>query len=255
MPQSRSQELINVKLLLIGNSSIGKSSLLLRFSDKQSLLEDEASSTIGVDFRVHRMEAQGRKVMMSIWDTAGQELPSRRITAERRTSYSVRVFTALRFSLRGSHRGSLTSLVAHALPHVCYGDMHLVYDVSNRESFEAVPRWLEELESYVPPEVVKIVVENKLDKEYSRRVLTSEGAAFASRRGCLFVDSLWDADSRSSIFKTSGSVVTTSSRIAAASARALQARAAHLSGWTHRLRPRRSAVPLHPATSLSTPRL
>jgi len=48
-----------------------------------------------------------------------------------------------------------------ALPHVCHA---LVYDVSNRESFEALPRWLEELENYVPPEVVKIVVGNKLDK-------------------------------------------------------------------------------------------
>jgi GTPase SAR1 family protein len=43
---------INVKLLLIGNSSVGKSSLLLRFSDEQWLPEDEASATIGVDFRV-----------------------------------------------------------------------------------------------------------------------------------------------------------------------------------------------------------
>jgi len=72
-PQSHSQELINVKLLLIGNSSVGKSSLLLRFSDKQWLPEDEASATIGVDFRVHKMEVNGRKVKMSIWDTAGQE--------------------------------------------------------------------------------------------------------------------------------------------------------------------------------------
>jgi hypothetical protein len=63
--------------------------------------------------------------------------------------------------LRGSHRGSsLSSLAAHALPHVC--DMHLVCDVSDRESFEALPRWLEELGNYVPPEVVKIVVGNKL---------------------------------------------------------------------------------------------
>ena len=54
-PQSRSQELINVKLLLIGNSSVGKSSLLLRFSDKQWLPEDEASATIGVDFRVRSL--------------------------------------------------------------------------------------------------------------------------------------------------------------------------------------------------------
>ncbi|KAF8273949.1 P-loop containing nucleoside triphosphate hydrolase protein [Lactarius quietus] len=132
-PVLRSQELINVKLLLIGNSSVGKSSLLLRFSDKQWLPEDEASATIGVDFR----------------DTAGQER-FRTITA----SY---------------YRGAQGVI--------------LVYDVSNRETFEALPRWLEELENYVPPEVVKIVVGNKLDKEYSRQVPTDEGATFAHRTG------------------------------------------------------------------------
>ena len=51
-PTLSQQEIVNVKLLLIGNSSVGKSSLLLRFSDKQWLPEDEASATIGVDFRV-----------------------------------------------------------------------------------------------------------------------------------------------------------------------------------------------------------
>lgn len=56
---------------------------------------------------------------------------------------------------------SVLSCVAHVLPHV---RNTLVYDVSNRESFEALPRWLDELENYVPPEVVKIVVGNKLDK-------------------------------------------------------------------------------------------
>ena len=58
---------VNVKLLLIGNSSVGKSSLLLRFSDEQFLPEDETSATIGVDFRVHKMEVNGRKVKLSIW--------------------------------------------------------------------------------------------------------------------------------------------------------------------------------------------
>lgn len=58
---------INVKLLLIGNSSVGKSSLLLRFSDEQWLPEDEASATIGVDFRVHKMDVNGKKVKLSIW--------------------------------------------------------------------------------------------------------------------------------------------------------------------------------------------
>ena len=145
---------VNVKLLLIGNASVGKSSLLLRFSDEQWLPEDEATATIGVDFRVHKMEVNGRKVKLSIWDTAGQER-FRTITS----SY---------------YRGAQGIV--------------LVYDVSNRETFDALPRWFSEIDSYVSPTVVKIVVGNKLDKEASRQVPTSEGAAFAERQNALFLE-------------------------------------------------------------------
>ncbi|KAG5635978.1 hypothetical protein H0H81_009482 [Sphagnurus paluster] len=145
---------INCKLLLIGNSSVGKSSLLLRFSDEQWLPEDESSATIGVDFRVHKMEVGGRKVKLSIWDTAGQER-FRTITS----SY---------------YRGAQGII--------------LVYDVSNRESFDALPRWYSELETYVSDDVVKILVGNKVDKEFSRQVPTSEGQAFATRMSSLFLE-------------------------------------------------------------------
>ncbi|GJE93511.1 ras-domain-containing protein [Phanerochaete sordida] len=145
---------INVKLLLIGNSSVGKSSLLLRFSDEQWVPEDEASATIGVDFRVHKMDVDGKKVKLSIWDTAGQER-FRTITS----SY-----------YRGAH------------------GVILVYDVANRESFDALPRWYGELETYVNPKVVKMVVGNKVDKEYSRQVTYSEGQHFATRMGSLFFE-------------------------------------------------------------------
>ncbi|KAI0065165.1 ras-domain-containing protein [Artomyces pyxidatus] len=145
---------INVKLLLIGNSSVGKSSLLLRFSDEQWLPEDEASATIGVDFRVHKMDVKGKKVKLSIWDTAGQER-FRTITS----SY---------------YRGAQGII--------------LVYDVSNRETFDALPRWYSELETYVSDSVVKIVVGNKVDKEYSRQVPTQEAQQFAERMGSLFVE-------------------------------------------------------------------
>ncbi|KAH6905036.1 ras family-domain-containing protein [Coprinopsis sp. MPI-PUGE-AT-0042] len=145
---------INVKLLLIGNSSVGKSSLLLRFSDEQWLPEDESSATIGVDFRVHKMEVNGKKVKLSIWDTAGQER-FRTITS----SY---------------YRGAQGII--------------LVYDVSNRESFEALPRWYSELETYVSESVVKILVGNKVDKEYSRQVPTSEGRKFAEKMNSAFLE-------------------------------------------------------------------
>ncbi|EAU83465.2 Rab18 [Coprinopsis cinerea okayama7 len=142
---------INVKLLLIGNSSVGKSSLLLRFSDEQWLPEDESSATIGVDFRVHKMEVKGKKVKLSIWDTAGQER-FRTITS----SY---------------YRGAQGII--------------LVYDVANRETFEALPRWYSELETYVSESVVKILVGNK---EYSRQVPTAEGEKFAQKMNSLFVE-------------------------------------------------------------------
>ncbi|KAI0028813.1 ras-domain-containing protein [Vararia minispora EC-137] len=145
---------INVKLLLIGNSSVGKSSLLLRFSDQQWLPEDETSATIGVDFRVHKMDVKGKKVKLSIWDTAGQER-FRTITS----SY---------------YRGAQGII--------------LVYDVANRESFDALPRWYSELETYVSDSVVKIVVGNKVDKEYSRQVPTAEAQAFADRMDSSFVE-------------------------------------------------------------------
>ncbi|GBE85614.1 GTP-binding protein [Sparassis crispa] len=145
---------VNVKLLLIGNSSVGKSSLLLRFSDEQWLPEDEASATIGVDFRVHKMEIKGKKVKLSIWDTAGQER-FRTITS----SY---------------YRGAQGII--------------LVYDVANRESFDALPRWYSELETYVSPAVVKIIVGNKVDKEFSRQVTYTEGQHYAQRMNSLFIE-------------------------------------------------------------------
>jgi len=145
---------VNVKLLLIGNASVGKSSLLLRFSDEQWLPEDEASATIGVDFRVHKMEVNGRKVKLSIWDTAGQER-FRTITS----SY---------------YRGAQGII--------------LVYDVANRETFEALPKWFSEIDTYVSTTVPKIIVGNKVDKENSRQVPTTEGSAFASRQSALFVE-------------------------------------------------------------------
>ncbi|KAG1824093.1 ras-domain-containing protein [Suillus variegatus] len=145
---------VNVKLLLIGNASVGKSSLLLRFSDEQWLPEDEASATIGVDFRVHKMEVNGRKVKLSIWDTAGQER-FRTITS----SY---------------YRGAQGIV--------------LVYDVANRETFEALPKWFSEIDTYVSITVPKIIVGNKVDKENSRQVSTDEGSTFASRQNALFVE-------------------------------------------------------------------
>jgi len=147
-------DIVNCKLIIIGDASVGKSSLLLRFADNQWLPEDETGATIGVDFRVCKMDVKGKNVKLSIWDTAGQER-FRTITS----SY---------------YRGAQGII--------------LVYDVSNRESFEALPRWFSELEQYVSDYVVKIVVANKLDKEHNRTVTEDEGRKFADKMGTHFVE-------------------------------------------------------------------
>lgn len=62
-----------------------------------------------------------------------------------------------------------------------------MYDVSSRPTFEELTRWLHELQTYTSNEIVKIVVGNKVDKEFSRQVTTDEGKAFAERMGCHFI--------------------------------------------------------------------
>ena len=71
-----SEATVNVELLFIGNSSVWKSSLIQRFSDEKFLIEDESGATVGVDFRVHKMEVNSRKVKPIIWvcDTIFQSL-------------------------------------------------------------------------------------------------------------------------------------------------------------------------------------
>ncbi|TPX49179.1 hypothetical protein SeMB42_g02707 [Synchytrium endobioticum] len=145
------------KLLLIGDSGTGKSSLLLRFTDDTWLQPDEVSATIGVDFKVKMVEVDGKRFKLTIWDTAGQE----------------------RFrTLTSSYYRGAQGVV-------------LVYDVSNRATFEHLQLWFTELETYSSSrDVVKMIVGNKSDKESggSREVSRREGEAFAKRMGTLFVE-------------------------------------------------------------------
>ncbi|CAH8477841.1 unnamed protein product [Heterobilharzia americana] len=123
--------LVNFKLLLIGDSGVGKSSLLLRYTN--DCFESQLSATIGVDFK------------LSIWDTAGQE----------------RFRTLTPNVYRGSHAAVF------------------VYDVSNRESFEHLSSWMEELKTYADnPNMVKLLVGNKIDSE-PREIPREEGLRFA----------------------------------------------------------------------------
>ena len=115
------------KLLLIGDSGVGKSSLLLRFSD--DTYETTFCSTIGVDFKIKTVELDGKVVKLQIWDTAGQER-FRTITS----SY-----------YRGAH------------------GIIIVYDVTDTESFDNVKNWLKEIDKNAAESVQKLLVGNKSD--------------------------------------------------------------------------------------------
>eukprot|EP01130_Rhizamoeba_saxonica_P000340 TRINITY_DN1030_c0_g3_i1.p1 TRINITY_DN1030_c0_g3~~TRINITY_DN1030_c0_g3_i1.p1 ORF type:complete len:202 (-),score=57.70 TRINITY_DN1030_c0_g3_i1:94-699(-) len=132
-----------LKLLLIGDSGVGKSSLLLRFSD--NTFSDSFISTIGVDFKIKTMDVNDTHCKLQIWDTAGQER-FRTITS----SY---------------YRGANGIIV--------------VFDVTNGDSFENVKKWLQEIERYAADDVQRVLVGNKCDMENDRQVTESDARDFS----------------------------------------------------------------------------
>lgn len=134
------------KLLLIGNSSVGKSSLLLRFSDnifseRYLLAYGSFLPTIGVDFKIRTFDLNGSTVKLQIWDTAGQE----------------RFKTITSSYYKGAH------------------GIILVYDITDRQSFKDIENWLAEVDKFGNENVVKLLVGNKSDLENNRAVKTEEG--------------------------------------------------------------------------------
>merc|ERR1711998_160283 len=144
------------KLLMIGDSGVGKSSILLRFVDDR-FDESSMDPTIGVDFKVKMFDVPGedQRLKLTIWDTAGQE--------------RFRTLTSAYY--RGAH------------------GIILVYDVGRRESFEALQKiWLKEVDLYSTyPDAVKLLIGNKIDQE-PREVSKAEGDAFARESATLFIE-------------------------------------------------------------------
>ncbi|KAJ7329281.1 hypothetical protein JRQ81_015455 [Phrynocephalus forsythii] len=144
--------LTTLKILIIGESGVGKSSLLLRFTD--DTFDPELAATIGVDFKVKTISVDGNKAKLAIWDTAGQER-----------------FRTLTPSYYRGAQGVI-----------------LVYDVTRRDTFAKLDNWLTELETYCTRnDIVKMLVGNKIDKE-NREVDRNEGLKFARKHSMLFIE-------------------------------------------------------------------
>jgi Ras-related protein Rab-8A len=135
---------LQMKVLMLGDSNVGKSCLVLKFVDERTG-PIKSMPTIGIDFKIKRIMLGGRSVRLSIFDTAGQER-YRTITA----SY---------------YRGSQGIV--------------LVYDITERNSFESMRNWLEQIDQCADARVMKVLVANKVDLEDARKVDRSEGEALA----------------------------------------------------------------------------
>jgi len=140
------------KLLILGDSGVGKSSLMVRFSD--DTFSEAFSTTIGIDFKIRKATVKGKKLKVQIWDTAGQE----------------RFRTITRSYYKGIH-GYI-----------------LVYEITNRKSFEHVAHWLKEIDENGIEGIPKILIGNKCDLNHLREVEEAEGKAYADSIGVPFVE-------------------------------------------------------------------
>lgn len=140
------------KVVLIGDSGVGKSNLLSRFTRNEFNLESK--STIGVEFATRSITFDGKTIKAQIWDTAGQE--------------RYRAITA------AYYRGAVGAL--------------LVYDITKRQTFTNVVRWLKELRDHADSNIAIMLVANKLDQRHLRAIPTEEGQNFAQENGLGFIE-------------------------------------------------------------------
>ncbi|KZS98816.1 ras-domain-containing protein [Sistotremastrum niveocremeum HHB9708] len=155
------------KVVLIGDSGVGKSNLLSRFTRNEFNLDSK--STIGVEFATRSINVDGKTLKAQIWDTAGQE--------------RYRAITA------AYYRGAVGAL--------------LVYDISKQATFANVTRWLKELRDHADSNIVIMLVGNKSDLKHLRAVSTEEAKNFSTENGLSFIEtSALDASNVESAFQT-----------------------------------------------------
>ena len=141
-----------LKYIIIGDASVGKSNILLKYAHNQ--FKAEYQLTIGVEFGAKNIKIKDKIYRIQIWDTAGQE--------------------NFRSITRAYYKNSVCALV--------------VYDITNRQSFENVKAWIEDCKSQSPSTILMVLVGNKIDLDSSRAVSTEEGEDFANMNGMPFFE-------------------------------------------------------------------
>jgi len=140
------------KYIIVGDTAVGKSCLLLQFTDKK--FQSQHDLTIGVEFGSRTINIDSNNVKLQIWDTAGQE--------------------KFRSITRSYYRGAAGAL--------------LVYDVTRRDTFEHLTSWLEDCLKFSSPNIVIMLIGNKCDLDSNRQVTREEGNTFATKHGLHFLE-------------------------------------------------------------------
>ncbi|KAJ8512589.1 hypothetical protein OPV22_003023 [Ensete ventricosum] len=140
------------KVVLIGDSGVGKSNLLSRFTRDEFSLESK--STIGVEFATRSIRVEDKVIKAQIWDTAGQE--------------RYRAITS------AYYRGAVGALI--------------VYDITRHVTFENIERWLKELRDHTDSNIVIMLVGNKADLRHLRAVNTEDAKDFSEKENAFFME-------------------------------------------------------------------
>ena len=141
-----------LKLIIVGDIGVGKSNILLRFVRNQ--FKDEYKTTIGVDFGEKKIDYNNKTYKIQIWENTVQE--------------------QFRSITRGYYKNSVCSFV--------------VYDITNRSSFENSKVWIDDCKSYMSKKVIIVLIGNKCDLEEERQVTIDEGQELADAYGLLFFE-------------------------------------------------------------------
>lgn len=153
-PSNRSSVSCDHKVILVmlGDSQVGKSSMLLQWADGK--FDPNITCTIGIDYGSKILKIDDEHVKVCAWDTAGQE--------------------RFRTIAKAYYRNAMGVL--------------LVYDVTERDSFKSVRHWMEDLKMNASEDIIIILIGNKIDKENERVISYDEGAAVANGIGCPFFE-------------------------------------------------------------------
>jgi small GTP-binding protein len=140
------------KFIIVGNSAVGKSCLLLRFDEDR--FQPIHDVTVGVTFSIKMVQIEGQDVKVQIWDTAGQEI--------------------FRSITRSYYRDSACAII--------------VYDITDKSSFDKVEEWIRDVCNLAPPDCLLVLFGNKVDLEQQRAILAEQGQDLADRHGLLFFE-------------------------------------------------------------------